>query len=240
MSYLEPLLPPAAPPPERRGCVSAITSVLLLLLGGAILFIALVGFGIYQVGEGFFGRVEQLFRAPQPTPVVDTRSVVVQQIRGVSELTTAIFAMQAVADASKDRTLGPFTVGKTRLLYVAYGEVRAGVDLSQIKPEDVTVATDTIVITLPPPRLIDKKLDVDKSYVYDLQESLFAPPSPELQSRAEQNALRQIVAAACEDDILGIANQKAELAVGSLLHAAGYRNVTVLTQPPNRADCAMQ
>lgn len=239
VSYPESYSPPpdTAPPPGQRGCVSALTSILLLLIGGAILLTAVVGFGIYRVGEGFFGRVEQLFSEPQPTPAVDTRAVIVRQVRGVSELTTAIFAMQTVADASKDRTLGPFTVGKTTLLYVAYGEVRAGVDLSQIKPEDVTVANDTIVITLPPPTLIDKKLDVEKSYVYDYRESLFAPPSPELQSWAEQHALQQIVEAACEGGILEIANAKAELAVETLLTTAGYRNVTVLTQPPRPDEC---
>lgn len=241
MNYPEPdLRPTYSPPPDRRGCISAITSVLLLLIGATILLIVVVSFGVYQVGEGFFERVEQLFSEPQPTPAVDHRAVIVQQVRGVSELTTAIFVMQTVADAAKDRTLGPFTVGQTRLLYVAYGEVRAGVDLGEIKPEDVTVASDTIVISLPPPRIIDKKLDVEKSYVYDYQESLFAPPSPELQTWAEQYALQKIVAAACEGDILGMANEKAELAVGSLLGAAGYRNVTVLTVPPRPGECAAE
>lgn len=231
---------PSYPPPGRGGgCLSALTSILLLVIGAAILLIVLLGFGVYRVGEGFLTRVEELFETPQPTPVVDTQAVVVRQVRGVSELTTAVFAMQTVADASKDRTLGPLTVGQTRLLYVAYGEVRAGVDLSEISREDVTVAGDTVVITLPPPKLIDKKLDIEKSYVYDYQESLFAPPSPELQSWAEKNALRQIVTAACEENILETANEKAVVAVEALLGAAGYQNVTVLTQPPAVGECTV-
>ena len=53
-----------------------------------------------------------------------------------------------------DRKLGEFTVGKTNLLYVAYGEVRAGVDLEALETADVTTSEtgDTeITLTLPSP-----------------------------------------------------------------------------------------
>lgn len=223
-----------------RGCLDTLALGLLLLISGAVLLVAVVTFGVYRTGEGFLGRVEQLFTAPQPTPVVDVRASVITQVRRVSELTTTVFVMETVANASKDRTLGPFTVGQTKLLYVAHGEVRAGVDLSQITPEDITVAGDTIVISLPPPRILDAKIDVGKSYVYDYEENFFAPPSPELQSVAEQTALQQIRAGACDADILQTANEEAELAIGSLLTAAGYANVTVLAQPPPVGECAPQ
>lgn len=227
------------PPPARggSGCVSALTSILLVLIGGAIFLVVFFAFGFYKVGEGFIGKMEGIFAAPQPTPVVDARAVIVKQVRQVSELTTALYGLQTVTDASKDRTLGPFTIGRTKLLYVAYGEVRAGVDLAELTPEDVQVISDTVIITLPPPRLLDKKIDVERSYVYDYQESFFAPPSPELQSWAEQYALVKIVEAACEQGVLETANEKAKTAVETLLELGGYRSVTVVTRPPRPENC---
>jgi hypothetical protein len=233
---------PEIEPPAQRGnpsCLSALTSILLVLIGGSIFLLAFFGFGIYRAGEGFVSRMENLFALPpQPTMVVDVRGVVVKQVQGLSELTTVLYNMQTVVSVSQDQTFGPFTIGQTKLLYVAQGEVRGGIDLSEIKQEDVNVVSDTIIIRLPPPKMIDKKIDVDKSYVYDFSRGgIFAPEGIDFQTRAERQALSQIVQAACDNQVLEKANEEAETAIGALLSASGYRSVTVITQSPSPDQC---
>jgi hypothetical protein len=187
----------------------------------------------------------RLMLTPAPAePQVDVRSVVVQQLRGASELTTAIFAMEAVVPTRSDRTLAGYVIGSTNLLYIAYGEVRAGVDLSKIAVADVEFEGDTAIqVTLPPPQILDSKLDFTKSNVYDYDRGLLGlgpDNAPDLQEQAQQAALSKIEAAACTEGLLAEANQRAELVVGQLLSSAGFQSVTVVTQPPAQSGCADQ
>jgi hypothetical protein len=179
---------------------------------------------------------------PAPAePEVDVRSVVVQQLRGASELTTAIFAMEAVVPTRSDRTLAGYVIGSTNLLYLAYGEVRAGVDLSQIIAADIQLNGSSIAITLPPPKILDSKLDLNRSDVYDYDRGFlgFGPDNaPELQELAQQEALSKIESAACAEGILADANRRAEMVVGQLLNTAGFETVTVTTQPAQDSLCA--
>lgn len=222
------------PPARGGGCGPLFGNVALVLIGGALLGVALMMLGLWQQGGRFFDTMGSLFDQPQPTPVVDIKSVVVRQIRGASELTTTVYGMETVAEASQDRALGGFVVGSTKLLYIAFGEVRAGVDLSQIGPEDVEVISDTIAIRLPPPIILDSKIDVTRSRVYDYDRGFLnlGPEAMGLQTEAEQQALAQIVASACAAGVLDEANEKAQVALTQLLSISGYRQITIVPQPP--------
>lgn len=184
---------------------------------------------------------------PQPPEeTVDVRTVVVEQVRNVSELTTAVFTMEAVVPAQSDRKLGEYTIGKTNLLYIAYGEARAGIDLSELEAADVSTsdAGKRVKLVLPPPKLLDTKIDVERSGVYDYSRgflNLGPDRAPELQSAAQQEALSEIErAAVCEQDILGQANDRAELVVSQLLQSTGFEEVIVETSPGISADCKAQ
>ena len=87
-------------------------------------------------------------------------------------------------------------------------------------------------VTLPPPQILGSKLDVKRSYVYDFQQGILSPPAPGLQTEAERQALDQIIAGACQSDILGQANQRAELAITKLLGVMNFEEITVKTQMP--------
>jgi hypothetical protein len=211
-------------------------NLILVFVAAGIIFACAATIGVARQGEKFFDKVTNLFAIPTPgptaTPKIDIEPVVLHQIQGLSELTTTRFGMQTVVTASKGRSLGPFEFN-TRLLYVAYGEVRAGIDLSLLGPADVTVQEDrSVTVTLPPPQILDSKIDVKRSYVYDFQQGILSPQAPELQTAAEREALDQIVAGACQSNILHEANERAELAITKLLDAMGFADVTVNTQTP--------
>jgi len=229
--------PNPSPAPPRYTPIQLGLVFVLACLGLLLLVSAFAVFGLYRQGTRAIDRAGEVLGGgldigglgsltAQPTPTIVTKAVLVQKLAGASELTTAIYTMETVIDQSQDRTLAGIVIGQTKLLYIAHGEVRAGVNLARLTPEDISVISDTITIRLPPPEILDKKIDVEKSYVYDMDRSLLGPVDPAMQTRAERFALDKILRGACEGGILREANQRAETAVKALLgaQAAGDRS----------------
>jgi hypothetical protein len=214
------------------------------VVGSALVLGILAGVGVWRSGDRFFEGLRLMMGPTEPpAPQVDVRSVVVQQIRGASELTTAIFAMEAVVPTTSDRTLAGYVIGSTKLLYVAYGEVRAGVDLSEITASSVAVdeANSRIQVTLPPARILDSKLDLSRSNVFDYDRGFLGlgpDNAPQLQELAQQEALSKIVAAACSENVLQEASSRAELAVRQLLSTTGFAEVEVISPAATDPLCA--
>lgn len=212
----------------------------LLLVGSAVIGAAIGTVGALRTGDRFLATLNHLLNPPQPTPKVNVQSIVLQQVREASELTTAVFTMQAVVPTSQDAAIGGLVVGTTKLLYVAHGEVQAGVDLSQLKDANVQVQGERVQVQLPPPRLLNSKIDVNRSSVYDYNRgwlSLGPDVAPALQTQAQQKALQTIVAAACSDGILKRASDRAKLVVSQFLKTAGYQTVSVEASPPAADTC---
>jgi hypothetical protein len=213
---------------------------MLMTTGGVVLIALIFSVGVLRSGVRFFEGINAIFNAPPPKPEVDVRSLVVRQIRGASELTTAVFTMEAVVPTRQDRNLAGYKVGTTTLLYIAYGQVRAGVDLEELGADDVQVVNDTIQLQLPPPRLLDSKIDVNRSTVYDYDRGFLGlgpDVAPQLQTLAQQETLKKIVSAACKEGVLEQANDRAQLAVTQLLNTAGYKDVEVKTRSPLPGTC---
>jgi hypothetical protein len=214
------------------------TLVLLLVCTTAVLCVLLATtIVVVRGGSQAMDRFGDALSRPQPTARVATSSVVVRALEGASELATTVYTLDTIVDESRDRTIGPWTIGNTRLLYVAHGQVKGGVDLSSLSADDVAVDDRSITVTLPPPSVLDAKIDVDKSFVYDLDRSLLGPIDRDLQTRAERYALRSLVAAACESGVLTEANLQAETAVTALLEPLTELSVVVKTSPPEDATC---
>jgi len=215
-------------------------NLMLMSTGGVALIALLVGIGIVRSGVGFFNGLNAMFNGASAKPEVDVRSLVVRQVRGASELTTAVFTMEAVVPTRQDRTLGGYKVGTTTLLYIAYGEVRAGVDLKDLTADNVKIVNDTIQLQLPPPRILDSKIDVNRSSVYDYNRGFLGlgpDVAPQLQTLAQKETLKRIVTTACGQGILQQANDRAQLVVEKLLNTAGYKQLEVKTQSPPVGTC---
>jgi hypothetical protein len=214
---------------------------LWMLSGSALTAALLIGFGQWQWGDRLLAAFNTLLNPPQPAPQVDVRSIMIQKVREASELTTASFTMQAVVPTEQDATLSGFTIGTTKLLYVAYGEVQAGVDLSEITEQSVQTSDDMIQIQLPSPKLLNSKIDVTKSQVYDYNRGFLGlgpDVAPDLQTKAQQEALQKIVQVACDEGILQKASDRAKFVVTQLLNTAGYKAVTVIVKPSQTETCS--
>ncbi|MEM1253395.1 MAG: DUF4230 domain-containing protein [Cyanobacteria bacterium P01_H01_bin.21] len=228
---------PAQPQPGR---LRALSMVSMALLGGGLVVASVVGYGLWRTGEQFMDGVELMFTPKPPEDKVDTRTLIVDQVQDASELTTAIFSMEAVVPAESNRTVGNYVIGQTNLLYIAHGEVRAGIDLSAISEENIEVigtedgSTD-LIVTLPAPKILDSKLDVTRSKVFDYDRgflSLGPDRAPELQALAQQEALERIRQGACNEGILTMASERAEVTMRQLIEPMGYGNLTVQFAEP--------
>ena len=101
-----------------------------------------------------------LFVGPAPVIVQGTPSVV--QIQRLSELATLRLTVRAVIKADQEGRWGT-TLGETRMIYDARGEVTLGVDLQQIELTNIDETLKTAVIRLPSPRVLQYRIILDKS-----------------------------------------------------------------------------
>ena len=228
-------------PQEAPKPLPSLRTLSVALLGGGLIAASMVGYGLWRSGDRFISGLKLMFTPAPPEDKVDTRTLIVEQIRGASELTTAVFSMQAVVPTESNRTVGGYVVGKTNLLYVAHGDVRAGIDLSDIAPSDITVAAagetepEIVTITLPPPKILDSKIDITQSEVYDYDRGflkLGPDRAPELQNLAQREALGRIQAGACDQGILDMASDRARLVIQQLIEPLGYGQVVVDVAEP--------
>jgi hypothetical protein len=220
-------------PDSPWGIHGFIRNLSLVATGSFALIAIFLLAGVWRSGTSFFSDLYTLFDKPQPEPKIDLRAIVVQQVRNASELTTAVYAMETVVPTSRDRTVGGYVVGTTTLLYIAYGEVRAGIDLSAVQPTDVQVNGDAITLRLPSPKILDSKIDVNRSKVYDYDRGFMGlgpDVAPELQELAQRQTLERMVESACTSGILQQANDRAKIAITQLLGTT-YKNLSVEEQP---------
>lgn len=159
-------------------------------------------------------------------------AIIVKKIQKISELSTIKYITEVIIPASKDGL-----IGRSRLLYIARGEVKAGIDLKQMNEENIKIdpKNRTIEVLLPPPQILNKKIDVNNSNVYEYRKGWFnldADIAHKLQTQAQRDALKKITVAACKSGIIESANDSAELFIESILKEIGdYNSVNVKTQP---------
>jgi len=101
----------------------------------------------------------------------------------------------------------------------------------QISEDSITIQGQKVILTLPPPQILSKGLDADKSGIYDLDTPWLGELDADTVNLAQQNAMVLIMEQACAQDILGKANQNAEVEFARLLSTLAFEEVEVITQP---------
>jgi hypothetical protein len=185
---------------------------LLLLIVAVVMVVALLVAGVWL---GI--KYETKFGSSVHEEKTDT---VVEQIQTLSDLVTVKYVVEKVVILDDEKWYG-----ESRVLLLAHGIVKAGMDLKRLKPGDVTVSGKTISITLPPPQLTDAYLDDTKSQVIDHTTGLFRPFDKDLEQNAREEAVLDIRRAAINNGILTDATDRAQLELALFLHEAGYTEV---------------
>ena len=216
---------------------------LLLSFGSVNLFILLLLLGIWRTSDRTLNFIGNLFTRSPIEPQVEAIEPIVQRIKSIQELATTVQTMETIVPTSADRKLGDISLATTRLLYIARGEIRAGVDLSELTDTDVRASNNKIEIDLPSAKILDSKIDVNNSRVYDYDRGFFnlgPDVAPQLQTLAQRKTLIKLVDIACNEGILNSANIKAQKTVSQLLTISGYQQVKVNISQSNSCGIEQQ
>jgi hypothetical protein len=201
-----------------------ILGFLLALLLGAVGF----AFFVRHATSGALGRIATLITGR--TTTFDTSvPAVVEEIKRLSRLETVVYSLDTVVEGDRTSPILPDLLAGDKLLLVVHGQSIAGIDLSQLKPEDVRIdaATHAIHVTLPPSQLFVTTLDNQHTRVFARTTGLLVPVDQSLESDTRAKAQDQLQQAALADGILDAARKNARATVTTLLYSLGFQSVDV-------------
>ena len=174
------------------------------------------------------------WRGFHSAPVTYSTPTLLLQVQTLSELVTVKYVMEKVQvlEVPSENILGQAIGSRNRVLLLAHGIVKAGIDLKRLKPEDLQVSGKQIVLKLPPCQIIDAYLDENATQVIDRQTGLLAPSDKNLEQTSRQNALDTIRRAAREAGILNDAEERAQAQLKNLFHQLGFEKVEFSPRNP--------
>jgi hypothetical protein len=209
-----------------RSSSGTLLVVLLSLVLGAV---ALAVF-IRHATSGVLARVATAITG-RSTAFDTSVPAVVQRIQRLNRLETVVYSIDTVVEGSKSSTVLPDLLAGDRLLLVVHGQSIAGIDLAQLKPEDVRIENkdggQSIHITLPASQLFITTLDNQHTRVYARSTGLLVPVDQNLESDTRAKAEQQLQQAALADGILDTARKNARATVTTLLYSLGFHQVDV-------------
>src|SRR6195952_634910 len=136
---------------DRRGSGAFYAFLLALVLGAVAL-----GLFVRQARSGAMGRIAALITGRPPTVDVSAPTVV-EKIQRLNRLETVVYSLDTVVEGSKSSAVFPDLLAGDRLLMIVHGQTIAGVDMSQMKPDDVpsteAASGRTIRVVLPPSKV---------------------------------------------------------------------------------------
>lgn len=223
--------PSLVAPAGGGGCAQA---VLYLVLGGlvALLLVFLFLNNAWSTVMGSLGGgtgIDEIIATP--TPDIQARgAAIVDRIQQFERLQSTSYSVETVIEARIEGNPLQNLLAGDRLLLIAHGDVEAGIDLSKLGPEDVTISSDGLTLTmqLPPVEIFNVSLNNDRTRVFDRQQGLLAPPNRDLESEARRFAEDRVLEAACESDILARATRDSEQAMERLLSLLDFQHVEVI------------
>jgi len=210
---------------------------ILIIIGTIVLILVLAGVGAYygfrQLTNSVVNPIQaansdmktQVAAVLHPTPTILPDPVtIVNEVKVLARLETIQYSVEKVVTAETGQEILGELFGD-RLLLIAHGVVIAGVDLSDLSRDDISISDGVVMVDLPDPEIFIATLDNQKSSVYDRETGLFRQGDPDLETLARQAAEQEIYQAAVEDGILQQANDNAEIFIERLLDDLGYEDI---------------
>jgi len=158
-------------------------------------------------------------------PRVYNTATVLRQVQTLSQLVTVKYVMEKVVVMEDVKWFG-----ENRVLLVAHGIVKAGVDLGELRSEDLQVSGTKISIHLPPAQVTDAYLDDHQTRVVERSTGLLRMFDKDLEQSARQNAVSDIRRAARTAGILKDADERAQAQLKSLLLQMGFEQIEFHSQ----------
>ncbi len=196
----------------------------LRVAGIALLALVLLGAGLW------LGVTLTRWAGGTSTPRTFNTATVLQQVQTLSQLITVKYVLEKVVvlEVPANNLIGKAVGSQDRVLLLAHGVVKAGIDLERLKPQDLQVEGKKIAIRLPPAQITDASLDEQQTKVIDRSTGLFTTFNKDLEQTARLNAIDDLRRAARSGGILKDADERAQAQLEHLLKRMGFEEVSFL------------
>jgi hypothetical protein len=149
-----------------------------------------------------------------------TTASVVHEVQSLSEIVTVKYVIEKVVIFDDVKWYG-----ESRVLLLAHGVVKAGIDLKRLQPSDVTISGKTITLRLPRIQVTDAYLDDKETQVIDHSTGLLRSFDKDMEQTARQEAVEEITMAARKGGILDDADKRARTELETFFKQAGFESV---------------
>ncbi len=173
-----------------------------------------------------FDGASQFLRNPfgMTTRIAPSGPTVLEQVQRLNRLESCRYNGQAIVRGDSSGALPAWLVGD-QILFVAHGEVVAGVDLSKLQSDSVKVEDKRVSIQLPAAEILSTHLDNRQSEVFERRTGIFSQPEKDLETKVRAEAEEQIQQAALSQGILDTATQNARDALRSQMLQLGFQEI---------------
>ncbi len=168
---------------------------------------------------------------PMPTPTLTPTPtpLPLPKWSALGDLSSVAYTASTVVEMSRPRQgIGGVLLGADRVVLMAAGRIRAGVDLSKLKPSDVQINGRSIKLKLPRAQVLTVELLPEASRVFDSQRSWLFSEYEGLELEAMSEARRKLRAEAERDAaMLEMAETMTRLQLAEFLRKAGFEQVEI-------------
>jgi hypothetical protein len=178
-----------------------------------VVLVALVS-GVY-----FGWRLPHLPNLTGATRTYNTATVI-QQVQTLSELVTVKYVMEKIIIFEDVKWYG-----ENRVMIVAHGIAKAGVDFGDLTPKDLTIEGTKVRIKLPRERLMDVYLDDKATQVIERTTGVLRQFDKDLEQNARRRAVDEMRVAARKNGILKDAKERAESQLVRFFKEIGFTEV---------------
>jgi hypothetical protein len=145
-----------------------------------------------------------------------------KEVQTLSQFVTVKYSLEKVVELDDAKWYG-----ESRVLLVAHGVVKAGIDLSQLGPGDIQISGKKISLTLPRARITDVYLDDRQTQIVDHTTGILRVFDKDLEQNARRQAVDELRLAASQNGILKEAAEKGQSRLTILLYQLGFTNISL-------------
>jgi hypothetical protein len=142
------------------------------------------------------------------------------KVQTLSQFVTVKYSLEKVVEFDDAKWYGD-----SRVLLVAHGVVKAGIDFSQMAPGDIEISGKKISLTLPRARITDAYLEDHQTQILDHSTGAFRLFDKDLEQSARQRAVDELRLAASQNGILNEAADKGKTQLTVLLYQLGFTDI---------------
>lgn len=169
--------------------------------------------------------------SPEPTPTLTPTPTPLPPPKwsALGDLSSVEYTASTVVEMSRSRQgIGSVLLGADRVVLIAVGRIRAGVELSKIKPANVQINGRSIKLRLPRAQVLTVELLPEVSRVFDSQRSWLFSEYEGLELEAMNEARRKLRAEAERNAaMLEMAETMTRLQLTEFLRKAGFEQVEI-------------